>query len=47
MSSEPILVTGARGATGGATVRQLLDRGLPVRAYAEVGGDVHQQKGER
>ncbi len=24
MSSEPILVTGARGATGGATPRQLL-----------------------
>ncbi len=33
MSSEPILVTGARGATGGATARQLLDRGLPVRAF--------------
>jgi len=33
MSSEPILVTGARGATGGATARQLLDRGVPVRAF--------------
>ncbi len=39
MSSEPILVTGSGGATGGATARQLLDRGLPVRAFVHRRGD--------
>lgn len=32
MSKSLILVTGATGKTGGAVVRQLLDRGYPVRA---------------
>ena len=43
MSSEPILVTGARGATGGATARQLLDRGLPVRAFVHRRDDKAEQ----
>ncbi|MEU3625393.1 NmrA family protein [Amycolatopsis coloradensis] len=32
MSSEPVLVTGATGRQGGATVRALLAAGVPVRA---------------
>ncbi len=32
MHKPTILVTGATGKTGGAVVKQLLDRGFPVRA---------------
>lgn len=37
MSEHPILVTGATGKSGRRVVRQLRDRGLPVRAAARAG----------
>jgi uncharacterized protein YbjT (DUF2867 family) len=46
MKRSPILVTGATGKIGGAVVRELLSRGLPVRAVVRV-DDVRSQALER